>query len=305
MKQVSDFDLKLLRIFVIVAEARGFAAAESYLNISTSTISVHMSNLEGRLGFRLCERGRSGFRMTERGQIVLEEAKKILKSMDDFAGKLASVNEVLAGRLSVGIVDGLVSHPEFSISDVVRELNSVENEIQIELVVAPRQILEHDVLEGRIHAAIGPFIRNSSGLEYAPLFREHHDLYCGVGHPLFDASRKKISRVDLSAYPAVVRIYHRDFDREHLGVLREKAVVNSMEAMLSLLLSGGYIGYLPKHYARKWVEEGRLFVIAKPGASYVSNHVMVTRQGSHESLASARFVSLVQERVRAANDNGA
>ncbi|MEO1199151.1 MAG: LysR family transcriptional regulator [Pseudomonadota bacterium] len=295
MARISDIDLRLLRIFVAVAEARGFAAAEAYLNISTSTISVHMSNLEKRLGIHLCERGRGGFRLTERGQIVFQEARAILKSLDDFSGRLSSIKSVLGGQLSIGMVDGLVSHSAFPISDAVRRFNEVENEVQIELVVAPRQKLEHDVIEGQLHAAIGPFVRNISGLDFVPLYTENHELYCGKGHPLFGVSKKMAGRLDISSFPSIVRLYQYDFDYEKLGVIREQAVVNSMEALLTLLLSGGYIGFLPDHYARSWVERGDLSAIPDPDLSYTSTHTIVTKRGVRESLALAKFVSLAKD----------
>jgi DNA-binding transcriptional LysR family regulator len=62
MVGVSDFDLRLLRVFVAIAEAGSFTAAQMVLNLGQSTISNQMAALEQRLGYRLCERGRSGFR---------------------------------------------------------------------------------------------------------------------------------------------------------------------------------------------------------------------------------------------------
>ena len=295
MKRVSDVDLRLLRVFVAVVEARGFAAAESDLNLSTSTISVHMSNLEARLGIHLCERGRGGFKLTEAGEVVYQEARAMLHALDDFAGRLASAKSLLSGRLVVGMVDGLVTHPTFPISEAVRRFNEAEHEVEIELVVGARQVLEHDVVEGRLHAAFGPSVRQVSGLDFTPLYRERHALYCGRGHPLFDAPPRLAKRSDLSAFPAVVRLYHRDFDVERLGVVREEAVVNNMEAMLALLLSGGYIGYLPDHYAAPWVARGLLSAIRRPDAAYESEHAIITKKAGHESLALSRFIGIVKE----------
>ena len=65
--QVQDTDLKLLRIFETIVRCGGFAAAQPILNIGASSISEYMSQLETRLGLRLCERGRAGFRLTEEG----------------------------------------------------------------------------------------------------------------------------------------------------------------------------------------------------------------------------------------------
>lgn len=302
MDRVTDVDLKLLRVFVAVAEAQGFAAAESQLDLSTSTISLHMSKLEGRLGVRLCERGRSGFELTERGRVVYQESKRILKSLDDFSETLARVRTKLAGRLSIGMTDALVMHPLFPISDAIREFNSVENEVEIELVVSPRQVLEHDVFEGRIHAAIGPFVRATAGLRFTPLFRDPQDLYCGGGHPLFGAPPEQAAAADLSQYRSVVRQYQNEFDRSRLGVVRSAAVVNNMEAMLVLLLSGGYIGYLPRYYAQSWVERGLLAKIDREDGTYDSEHAILTKRGDRDSSVVQRFLWIVKDVVSRRKD---
>jgi len=297
MRRVSDIDLRLLRVFVAVAEAKGFAAAETYLNVSTSTISMHVSNLESRLGIRLCERGRSGFKLTDKGRIVFEETKSILKTLDDFAGSLASVKSILAGRLALGMVDALVTHPNFPLSAALRAFNNIDHDVSLELTVAPKQELEHQVLEGRLDAAIGPFVRNISGLKFSPLLREPTQLYCGVGHPLFKASRKILAKTDLSAFPVVLRQYNSEFDRSKLGTVREEATVNNMEGMLVMLLSGGYIGYLPAHYAQPWVETDQLFAVDTGDSGYVSEHALITKASGQSSLALEKFASLIREQA--------
>lgn len=295
MRKVSDIDLRLLRVFVAVAEAKGFAAAEAYLNVSTSTISVHISNLENRLGIRLCERGRSGFKLTDRGRIVFEETKSMLKSLDDFAGTLATVKSRLAGRLAIGMVDALVDHPSFPISKALRAFNAMEHDVEIELIVAARQELEHFVVDGKLHAAIGPIVRQISGLSFAPLFSEPNSLYCSVGHPLFGASKKEIAKTDLSAFRVVLRQYNAEFDRNRLGVVRQEATVNNMEGMLTMLLSGGYIGFLPRQYAQRWVDAGQLYEIDNGATRYVSEHALMTKSGGQEPEALQKFVRLLRD----------
>ena len=74
LTNLSEGDIRLLKVFAKVVEAGGFSAAQIDLNISQSTISTHMTSLEQRLGVRLCERGRSGFHLTERGKLIYQEA---------------------------------------------------------------------------------------------------------------------------------------------------------------------------------------------------------------------------------------
>ncbi|MCB1862544.1 MAG: LysR family transcriptional regulator, partial [Gammaproteobacteria bacterium] len=44
--QMGDYEIKQLKVFKTIVECGGFAAAETRLNISRSTISNHIANLE-------------------------------------------------------------------------------------------------------------------------------------------------------------------------------------------------------------------------------------------------------------------
>ncbi|MEP4335349.1 MAG: LysR family transcriptional regulator, partial [Roseobacter sp.] len=82
--RLSKVDIHLLYVFAIVAEARGFAAAQAILNTSPSTISRQISDLEKRLGGVLCQRGRSGFVLTDFGQRVVSAANELFDSLELF-----------------------------------------------------------------------------------------------------------------------------------------------------------------------------------------------------------------------------
>ncbi|MEJ1977170.1 MAG: LysR family transcriptional regulator [Acetobacteraceae bacterium] len=156
MNRIADIDLRLLRVFVAVAESGGYALAQPVLNIGSSTISLHMSDLERRLGFRLCERGRGGFQLTDRGEQAYEEVKRLLERLDDFSGSMANLKKRLAGHLRFGMVDCLVTNPDFPLSRTLRRFNQLDNGVKIEIVVESRTHLESGVLSGGLHAAIGP-----------------------------------------------------------------------------------------------------------------------------------------------------
>ncbi|CAH0527434.1 hypothetical protein CTH30272_01077 [Allocatenococcus thiocycli] len=42
---IGDYEIKQLKIFKVVADCGGFSAAETELNVSRSTISIHISAL--------------------------------------------------------------------------------------------------------------------------------------------------------------------------------------------------------------------------------------------------------------------
>lgn len=293
MFRISDIDLRLIRVFEAVVECGGFSAAQSRLNISTSTISSHIADLEKRFGFRLCDRGRGGFRLTARGRLAYEECKRTLQDIDGFASSIASLRNSLAGRLSLGMVDCLISHEELPLVETLRRLRRKYPGIEIELVVDGRIGLERAVLDGRLHAAFGPFIRDIVGLAFIPLFSERHEIYCGEGHPLFARADTAIGKQELSKHPVVMRTYTLEFDREVFGSVSAAAGASSIEAMTALILTGQYIGFLPRHYAEMWVARGKLRALAGPGLSYDSHHMLIRRaSGRRTSLTTAFLAEL-------------
>jgi len=50
MRRLDNIDLRLLRVFVTLAESGSFADAQIALNLSQPTVSAHLSALERRFG---------------------------------------------------------------------------------------------------------------------------------------------------------------------------------------------------------------------------------------------------------------
>ena len=50
LRRLDNIDLRLLRVFVVLADAGGFADAQITLNLSQSTLSTHLAGLEKRIG---------------------------------------------------------------------------------------------------------------------------------------------------------------------------------------------------------------------------------------------------------------
>ncbi len=90
---VTDNDLRLLRVFRSVVACGGFSAAELELNINRSTISRHIKDLETRLGVTLCRRGRGGFALTPEGQQVHASAMKIMAAMQEFQHEVTNCTD--------------------------------------------------------------------------------------------------------------------------------------------------------------------------------------------------------------------
>ncbi len=249
-------DLKLRQVFRTVLECGGFSAAEPELNIQRSTISTYMADLEARLGCRLCQRGRGGFRLTESGRLVYDAALQLFASIEHFGEHVADAAERMSGTIGVGVVDNTVTDPGAGLVDALSRLKDAAPGLQINLGVAPPTEIERDLLAGKLHLGILPRLHRLPGLEYLPLYREKSELYCAAGHPLF--RRRRCSLDEVLAADYVARGYEGGVEAQsrHLG-FRVMGTARSMEGAATLVLTGRYIGFLPAHYARHWVERGR------------------------------------------------
>lgn len=100
--QFTDFELKLLRVFRVGVDCGGFSVAEVEIGLTKSAISKHVSDLEIRLGVRLCERGRGGFALTEEGKVVYEAISQLLVSLEEFRSRINAFHSELIGEFHIG-----------------------------------------------------------------------------------------------------------------------------------------------------------------------------------------------------------
>ncbi|CAI3786905.1 hypothetical protein AHFPHNDE_00546 [Pseudomonas sp. MM227] len=298
LAQVSDFDIRLLRIFRSVVECGGFSAAENVLGIGRSAISQQMSDLEQRLGLRLCQRGRAGFSLTEEGREVYQSALQLLAALESFRTGVNGLHQHLRGELNIGLTDNLVTLPHMRITHALAQLKDRGPDVRIQIrMIAPSQV-EQGVLDGSLHVGVVPQSSPLSGLEYQPLYSERSLLYCAVGHPLFYASDEALDGDRLNAQEAIAPTFRLPADiQARYQVLKCTASASDREGMAFLILTGRYIGYLPDHYATFWVQQGRLRALKPSERFYDLTLSWVTRKGRRPHLVLESFLeSLAQTR---------
>lgn len=290
LAQVTDFDLRLLRVFRTVAEYGSFAAAESALGISRSAISLYMSDLEKRLGMRLCQRGRAGFALTDQGREVLRASAAMMASIEDFRGEINLLQQRLRGELNIGLMNNLVTQPRMRITSALRALRRQSDEVQVNISMSTPGDIERGLLDGRLHVGALPLIMQLSGLDYTPLYEERSYLYCSREHPLFKRP-DEVAPTELAATPAVVPNYR--MSPEALALHRDlqyAARATDREATAFLILTGEYIGFLPDHYAARWVDKGMMAAILPERMSFLVTIAAVTRNGRRQNLIVDRFL---------------
>lgn len=292
--QVSDFEIRLIRVFKAVVECGGFTAAEETLGISRSAISLHMSDLERRLGLLLCQRGRGGFSLTEEGHQVFEAGLTLLASLETFRSEVNGLHESLRGELNIGISDSLVSMPREIITNGLAKLKKCGPDVRINLSTEVSDSIVRGVSDGRFHLGVVPQVSLLKSLASEELYDERSLLYCSDTHPLYATSDASLSMSCLAEYDAVIPSYPLPEDgRSAYSLLRGVASVTDRASAAFLILTGCYIGYLPDHIAASWVSAGRLRALCPDLYYYHTPLVTITRRDRRPHRVLETFLALL------------
>ncbi len=293
--QLADTDIRLLRIFRVVADCGGFTAAELELNIGRSTISRHIKDLETRLGVVLCRRGRGGFALTSEGRQVYEATLRVMSAIDDFRGEISIIQSDLSGTLVLALFDKTVTNPDAAITAALALFDESAPLADIEIHVQPLNEIERGVIDGKYHVGIIPGHRASSSLLYTELFNECVSLYCGASHPFYDRLSTITDRDIAATHYAGLGYHSPNMELGHrLGLVR-KATAYDQEAVAHLILSGRYLGHLPEHYALAFEEEKKMRAITLPDYSYNCPFFAIVRREPVMSPLASRFLESLVE----------
>src|ERR1700740_546448 len=96
-------ELRHLRYFVGVGEEQHFGRAAERLHIAQPALSRQIQDLEKELGFPLFERLPRGVKLNAAGKLFLEDARRILREVEDAKIRAGQVAKGKAGTLRIGI----------------------------------------------------------------------------------------------------------------------------------------------------------------------------------------------------------
>jgi DNA-binding transcriptional LysR family regulator len=290
LSSLSDADLKLLRVFQTIVACGGVSQAQPELNSSQSTISTQLAQLEARLGFRLCNRGRRGFSLTERGRVVHEEARILFSAIDDFRVRITERANELEGELRLGLIEGMINHPEFRFAEAVRRFRRRSSRSTIDLHIESVINLESMVLDGRLHLAVTFCHHRLPSLSYQEVLTERHFLYCGAKHPLFGAKRADQILDGIAKASYVSRSYLENSVKPPELELVAAAKTDNMEGLALLILSGEFIAFLPDHIAKPWVAAGEMRPLLPGKINHTSSFHLIQAKGDRLPNIAAAFV---------------
>ncbi|MGQ0711835.1 MAG: LysR family transcriptional regulator [Rhodoferax sp.] len=294
--QVSDLDLRLLRVFRAVVDCGGMAAAELELNIGTSTVSRHVKDLETRLGLTLCRRGRAGFALTPEGEQIYAQTTALLAATDAFRASVDDIHQRMGGQLHLAVFDKTATNPASRIHQALAAFCAQAPGVALNLHVATLNAIERGVLDGSWQIGIIPGHRSSELLRYERLFGETMYLYCGASHPLYRAEVESVDWAQLHGHRFAGLGYHSpNMELAQRERLARTATGFDQESIATLILSGAFLGFLPDHYAAHFVHKGQMRPLNPGTLSYDCEFFAITRRSPQPTQATrALLQALVQ-----------
>ena len=143
-------DLKSLRYFVAVAEARSVGKAAERLHMAQPPLSVQIRNLEAQLGTPLFLREPTGMRLTDAGSALFARAREALALAHEGYEAARAIGSGRRGRLSVGYMFSLGYAVLPTLVPLLRRtLPEVELQfVEMSAATCEAQIVDHSVSVG-------------------------------------------------------------------------------------------------------------------------------------------------------------
>jgi DNA-binding transcriptional LysR family regulator len=288
-------DISSLNVFRTIVEHGSFVSAQYSLNISQSAVSQHMVKLEERLGFRLCHRGRAGFSLTEKGEEIYEHVRILFQRLDEFSDTVGEMRDELTGRLSVGISDNIISDPHLPLPLALNRFLARTRSVDVRLEVGVAADIEAKLLSGELSLTLTPAFSMDDRIVRRKVYDERQVLCCGNLHPLFGVSNLTLDRIEEHHF--VVRPYRDTNELKVFQKAKVAASASNVEAIATLILSGCYLGYLPRSFAQRWLDSGQMRLLRENETSYDVSFYLATRKNARESLLLRTFMDELLARI--------
>lgn len=250
--------LKQLKAFYWAATLGSFAIAADRLNISQSSLSKRIAELEQDLGAELFDRSTRRAVVSEIGDALLNGAKQMLALEAELRGRISRRNEVIGTlRLGMGELSAATWFPKF-----VKRVAMVHPGLVVEPMVSQARAMELDVERGELDCAViaGVPTRPQIAAQSLGVIR-----FGWMASPNLQLDSQKpmdlmgLLQVHPLIAPNSLSGQLQGFSDWMIsaGIVVDRTIrCNSLNAIVELTIAGAGVSLLPRQYLRPLVERG-------------------------------------------------
>lgn len=213
-----------------------------------------------------------------------------------FQDDIGEVRADMAGKLRIAIFDRSSTNPDARVFEAIRLFRHNAPGVTLEISIEPPNVIEEGVINGRFNLGIVPLHRQSPMLTYSTLYDENMRLFCGREHELFDRAGSDIQLSELRRFEYAGLSFNSLNMAVHQELkLRKSAFVQSEEALALLVLSGCYLGFLPIHQARPFLDAGQVRMINCNVVNFSSKMAVIVRKSASTGRRLNVFLECLRE----------
>lgn len=294
--------LRQFEYFLALAETGQVSKAALQCNVSQSTVTVALRNMEQTLNTPLFIRHSKGLRLTDAGERLVHHARDVISAASRAIEDIQATPSDIQGQIKVGVTETISAYL------MPRVLATVEQRfprLQVQVIERDRADVEHDLINGKLDLAL-LLVSNLSQLdelEYRTLLRSTRRLWMHPDHPLQKIPR--VSLKDITSFDYVLL----DMD-EHVHTMgrywqerqlqpRIRFQSRSIEAIRSLVAFRKGVAILSDLVYRPWSLEGRRILRRDVSDAIPTMDVgVVWRKGGRQNKAQKALMDFLYSATR-------
>lgn len=187
-------EIRQLKAFLAIAEAKTFTAGARQVNITQAAISMQIRQLEDEVGLTLFTRTPRRVIITEAGEYLLQRARRILREHDSALAEIAELAGAEHGRLRIGSASAMFATTQ--LPQILEKLKGKFPSAEITVNSGTSHALAEKIMHGEIDIAFVSLPVENSSIQTDLLFTDEIVAIAHPKHPL--AAEKFISAATLA-----------------------------------------------------------------------------------------------------------
>nr|WP_321983916.1 LysR substrate-binding domain-containing protein [uncultured Lichenicoccus sp.] len=181
---LSGLSLRDLEYALAVADLRHFGRAAERCGVSQPALSEQIRKLEALLGAPLFERTGRRIELTGHGEILLRQARIVLREALGLLEMASAGTDPLQGALRVGVIPTL---GPYYLPLVLRALRDRFAGLELQLHEGRTSVLVEQLQRGSLDSILAALPLSGDQIDSTALFFERFQLLLPAGHRLLDA----------------------------------------------------------------------------------------------------------------------
>ena len=291
-------EIRQLKAFLAIAEAKTFTAGARRVNVTQAAISMQIKQLEDEVGLPLFVRTPRRVIVTEAGEYLMGRARRILREHDTAIAEIAELGGVEHGRLRIGSASALFATQQ--LPQILQGIRRKFPNSELGVMSGTSTALIEKIQHGEIDIAFVSFPVDAPNIQTDLLFSDEMVAVAHPNHPL--ANEPFISAATLAGEKLILgerggntRRMIDDFF--HAANVRPNIVMelSRQEAINQMVENNLGVGIAGRKTIADEIREGRLISWLIEGAEINWELGLARLRGGYFSPIAKEFVELCKE----------